>query len=118
LSKSMGSTTPSVSEELLYKQASTSLAASSQILAKDPNAAISPFPCMSSASSVVLMNLLQSLNLAPRMIKVGRRGIFDASATTSRMSPFRRIQIRRCLSLADKIPCRGQKSHQILPHRS
>jgi len=98
LSKSMGSETPSVSEELLYKQASTSLAASSQILAKDPKAAISPFPCMSSASSVVLMNLLQSLNLAPCMIKVGRRGIFEASATTSRLSPFRRIQIRRCLS--------------------
>ena len=98
MSKSMGSKTPSVSDKLLYKQASTSLAASSQILAKDPKAAISPFPCMSSASSVVLMNLLQSLNLAPRMIKVGRRGIFEASATTSRLSPFRRIQIRRCLS--------------------
>ena len=98
MSKSMGSETPSVSEELLLKQASTSLAASSQILAKDPNAAISPIPCMSSASSVVLMNLLQSLNFAPRMIKVGRRGIFEASAATSRLSPFTRIQIRRCLS--------------------
>ena len=41
---------------------------------------------------------LQSLNLAPRMIKVGRRGILEASATTSHLSPFRRIQIRRCLS--------------------
>ena len=91
--KSMGSKTLSVSEELLYTLASTSLAASSQILAKDPNAAISPFSCMSSASSVVLMNLLPSLNPAPRMIKVGRRGIFEASATTSRFSPFRRIQI-------------------------
>ena len=98
MSKSMGSETSSASEELLHKQVSTSLAASSQILAKDPNAAIFPFPCMSSASSVVLMNLLQSLNLAPRMIKVGRRGIFEASATTNRLSPFRRIQIRRCLS--------------------
>jgi len=98
LSKSMGSETPSVSEELLHKQASTSLAASSQILAKDPNAANSPFPGMSSAFSVVLMNLLQSLNLAPRMIKVGQQGIFEASVTTSHLSPFRRIQIRRCLS--------------------
>jgi len=45
----------SVPEELSHKQASTSMAASFQILAKDPNAAISPFACMSSTSSVVLM---------------------------------------------------------------
>jgi len=88
-----GIRTPSVSEELLHKQASTSLAVSSQILAKDPNAAISPFPCMSSASSVVLINQssIMAMNLAPRMIKVGQRGIFEASATTSHLSPFRRI---------------------------
>ena len=85
---------PALSKKVL----SFCVAASSQILAKDPNATISPFSCMSSASSVVLMNLLPFLNLAPRMIKVGRRGIFEASATTSRLSPFRQIQIRRCLS--------------------
>jgi len=42
------------------------------------------------------------------MIKVGRRGIFEASATTSSLLLFRRIQIRRCLSKGSELKKRLQ----------
>ena len=60
------------------------------------NAAVSPFPCMSFAFSIVVMNAskIQTLNLAPRMIKGGQLDIFEVFPTINRLSPFRRIHIQ------------------------